>query len=93
MAGLVCEHVVTRSCARQRRGPRCDLGPPSPVSRTTRRGQGASFLALVRHDTGTHCRIGIITSAPTDVEVHPDCVRATEDAGALCEASATGWSR
>jgi amidase len=84
MTGLVCEHVVTRS-VRDTAAVLDAISAPvpgepyyaPPVS-------GASFLAACSKAPAP-LRIGIITSSPTNVEVHPDCVRATEDAGALCE--------
>ncbi len=84
MAGLVCEHVVTRSVRDSAAVLDAISGavPGEPYYAPPVR--GASFLASCAKPPGP-LRIGIMTSAPTDVEVHPDCVRATEDAGALCE--------
>jgi amidase len=85
MGGLVAEHVVTRSIRDSAAILDAIAGPVpgDPYWAPPRR--GASFAAAARTEPGG-LRIAVLTSSPTGSDVHPDCVRATEQAAALCEA-------
>jgi amidase len=83
MGGLVCEHVVTRS-VRDSAAMLDAISPPvagepyyAPAPR------GPSFLAATSERA--RLRIGLVTSAPIDTPVHPDCVDAVRAAASLCE--------
>jgi amidase len=82
MGGIICEHAVTRSVRDSAAlldatsGP--DLGDPywaPPPARPFAQEVGAPPGRL---------RIAFATRAATGVSVHPDCVRAVEEAGRLC---------
>jgi len=85
MGGLVCEHVVTRS-VRDSAAVLDVLSVPVPgepyYAPPTR---GASFLDAASPSAGAPLRIGLVTAAPTNVAVHPDCVEAAQQAASLCE--------
>jgi len=82
MSGLVAEHAITRSVRDSAAlldataGP--DVGDPYFAALPTR-----PFLQEVGADPG-RLHIAFTTSAPTGVPVHPDCVRAVEEAAKLC---------
>ena len=84
MGGLVAEHVVTRSVRDSAAILDAIAGPVpgDPYWAPPRR--GPSFAAAVRAEP-TALRIAVLTASPTGSAVHPDCVRATEQAAALCE--------
>ncbi len=84
MNGLVVEHAVTRSvrdsAALLDATAGVDAGAPywpPPVARPFREEVGAPPGRL---------RIAVVTSAPTGVAIHGDCVAAVRDAAALCAA-------
>ena len=82
LSGLVCEHALTISVRDSAAlldataGP--DVGDPYYAPPPTR-----PFLSEVGVDPG-RLRIAFAKSAPTGVDVHPDCVGAVEDAARLC---------
>jgi amidase len=85
MGGLVAEHVVTRSVRDSAAVLDAIAGPVpgDPYWAPPRR--GPSFAAAVRAEP-TALRVAVLTASPTGSAVHPDCVRATEETAALCEA-------
>lgn len=82
MSGLVAEHAITRSVRDSASlldataGP--DVGDPYCAPPPTR-----PFLQEVGADPGM-LRIAFTATAPTGVPIHPDCVRAVEEAAKLC---------
>jgi amidase len=84
LAGLVCEHVVTRSVRDTAAvldavaGPQ--LGDPywAPPLR------GASFSAAAATPPA-RLRVAVLTDSPNGSEVHADCLTAVERTAALCE--------
>ncbi|MFZ0930378.1 MAG: amidase [Syntrophobacteraceae bacterium] len=80
--GLVVEHAVTRSVRDSAAlldatsGP--DIGDPYWAPPRIR-----PFAQEVGADPG-RLRIAFSTAAPTGVSIHPDCIRAVQDAAALC---------
>ena len=80
--GLVAEHAVTRTVRDSAglldatAGP--DLGDPYWAPPTAR-----PFLDEVGADPGK-LRIAFTTAAPSGVSIHPDCVRAVNEAAQLC---------
>jgi amidase len=85
MAGLVCEHVVTRS-VRDTAAVLDVLSVPVPGEPYYAPApRGRSFLEAAGLTNLASLRIGLVTTPPTNVAVHPDCVRAAEDAAELCE--------
>ena len=84
MAGLVHEHVLTRSVrdsaaildATHGAVPGDPYAAPAP--------RGASFLDATRSDPDA-LRLGILTASPTGSTVEPVCVEAVERTAALCE--------
>ena len=47
--------------------------------------RGPSFAAAVTSSATGPLRIAVMTASPSGSPVHPDCVKATEEAAALCE--------
>jgi amidase len=84
MGGLVAEHVVTRSVRDSAAVLDAIAGPVpgDPYWAPPRR--AASFAAAVGAEPKA-LRVAVLTASPTGSDVHPDCVRATEEAAALCE--------
>jgi amidase len=84
MGGLVAEHVVTRSVRDSAAILDAVAGPVpgDPYWAPPRR--GTSFAAAVGA-APKGLRVAVLTASPTGSEVHPDCVRATEQTAALCE--------
>ncbi len=83
MSGLVCEHVVTRS-VRDTAAMLDAISAPTPGEPYYAPApRGPSFLAATQERR--KLRIGLVTSAPIDTPVHPDCVEAVRSAAALCE--------
>jgi amidase len=84
MGGLVAEHVVTRSVRDSAAILDAIAGPApgDPYWAPPRR--GPSFADAVGSEPAA-LRIAVMTASPTGSTVHPDCVRATERAAALCE--------
>ncbi len=82
-SGLVAEHAVTRSVRDSAAlldatsGP--DLGDPYCAPAPAR-----SFLEEVGADAGK-LRIAFTTKTPNGAPLHPDCIKAVEDAARLCE--------
>jgi amidase len=82
-SGLVVEHAVTRSVRDSAAlldataGP--DLGDPYVAPPATR-----PFLEEVSRPPG-FLRVAFTTSSATGAPVHPDCVRAVQEAAKLCE--------
>jgi amidase len=82
MSGMVVEHALTRSVRDSAAlldatsGP--DVGDPYWAPPPAR-----PFLREVGVDPG-HLRIAFTKKTATGVPVHPDCVRAVEDAAAMC---------
>jgi amidase len=82
MSGLVAEHAITHSVRDSASlldataGP--DVGDPYCAPLPMR-----PFLQEVGADPGK-LRIAFTTTAPTGVPIHPDCVRAVEEAAKLC---------
>jgi amidase len=82
MNGLVVEHAVTRSVR----------DSAALLDVTAGADPGAPYWAPpparpFREEVGTppgRLRIAVVTSAPTGVPIHPDCVAAVRDAAALC---------
>jgi amidase len=81
-SGLVAEHAITRSVRDSAAlldatsGP--DVGDPywaPPAARP--------FLQEVGADPGK-LRIALTTSAPSGVQIHPDCIAAVNDAARIC---------
>jgi amidase len=85
MGGLVAEHVVTRSVRDSAAVLDAVAGPVpgDPYWAPPRR--GPSFAAAARTEPRA-LRVAVLTASPTGSAVHPDCVRATVQAAALCEA-------
>jgi amidase len=85
LGGLVAEHVVTRSVRDSAAVLDAIAGPVpgDPYWAPPRR--GPSFAAAAGTEPGA-LRVAVLTASPTGSEVHPDCVRATEQTAALCEA-------
>jgi amidase len=83
-AGLVCEHVLTRSVRDSAaildatHGPVAGDPYAAPVLR------GDSFLAATESAPGA-LRVGVATSSPNGGSVDPECVAAAEHAASLCE--------
>jgi amidase len=81
-SGLVAEHVLTRSVRDSAAlldataGP--DVGDPYWAPPPAR-----PFLQEVGADPG-RLRIAVTTTAPSGVQIHPDCVAAVNDAARLC---------
>ena len=82
MNGLVVEHAVTRSvrdsAALLDATAGADVGTPywaPPVARPFVEELGTPPARL---------RIAVVTTAPTGVPIHPDCVAAVRDAASLC---------
>jgi amidase len=81
-SGLVAEHVLTRSVRDSAAlldatsGP--DVGDPYCAPPPAR-----PFLQEVGANTG-RLRIAFTTTAPSGVQIHPDCVAAVHDAARLC---------
>jgi amidase len=84
MGGLVAEHVVSRSVRDSAAILDAIAGPVpgDPYWAPPRR--GPSFAAAV-DAAPTGLRVAVMTASPTGSAVHADCVRATEEAAALCE--------
>ena len=84
MGGLVAEHVVTRSVRDSAAILDAIAGPVpgDPYWAPPRR--GPSFAAAVGAEQ-KGLRVAVLTASPTGSDVHPDCVRATEQAAELCE--------
>jgi amidase len=84
MGGLVAEHVVTRS-VRDCAGVLDAVAGPVPGDPYWAPPmRGASFAAAVTGEKQP-LRMAVMTVSPTGSAVHQDCVRATEEAAALCE--------
>jgi amidase len=85
MGGLVAEHVVTRSVRDSAAVLDAVAGPVpgDPYWAPPRR--GASFAAAAATAPGP-LRVAVMTASPTGSAVHADCVAATEQTAALCEA-------
>lgn len=81
-SGLIAEHAVTRSvrdsAALLDATAGVELGDPYCAPPPAR-----PFLQEVGADPGK-LRIAFITTAPTGVPVHPDCITAVADAAKLC---------
>ncbi len=81
-SGLVAEHAVTRSVRDSAAlldatsGP--DVGDPYWAPPPAR-----PFLQEVGADAG-RLRIAFTTTAPSGVQIHPDCIAAVDDAARLC---------
>ncbi len=81
-SGLIAEHAVTRSVRDSAAlldataGP--DIGDPYYAPAPAR-----PFIEEVGSD-GPRLRIGFTTTAATGASIHPDCVKAVEDAARLC---------
>jgi amidase len=84
MGGLVAEHVVTRSVRDSAAVLDAVAGPVpgDPYWAPPRR--AASFAAAAALSPA-RLRVAVLVDSPTGSEVHPDCVRATQEAAALCE--------
>jgi len=83
-AGLVCEHVLTRSVRDSAAVLDATHGTVAGDPYAAPALRGTSFLAATERDPA-RLRIGIVTASPTEVAVDPECVAAVERAGALCE--------
>ncbi|MBU2549364.1 MAG: amidase, partial [Proteobacteria bacterium] len=83
ISGFVCEHALTRSVRDSAAlldataGP--DLGDPYWAPPPAR-----PFLQEVGADPG-RLRIAFTTRAATGADIHPECVRAVQDAAQLCQ--------
>jgi amidase len=84
MGGLVAEHVVTRSVRDSAAILDAVAGPVPGDPYWAPPLRGPSFAEAVTTETKS-LRVAVMTASPTRSEVHPDCVRATEEAAALCE--------
>ncbi len=84
-AGLIAEHVLTRSVRDSAAILDATHGavPGDPYAAPPLR--GASFLAATTSDPPP-LRIGLVTASPSDSDVDPECVSAAERAAARCEA-------
>jgi amidase len=85
MGGLVAEHVVTRSVRDSAAVLDAIAGPVpgDPYWAPPRRGPSFAAAAATAPKA---LRVAVLTASPTGSAVHPDCVRATEETAALCEA-------
>ena len=84
MGGLVAEHVVTRSVRDCAAVLDAVAGPVPGDPYWAPPLRGASFAAAVTGEKQP-LRMAVMTASPTGSAVHQDCVRATEEAAALCE--------
>jgi amidase len=84
MGGLVAEHVVTRSVRDCAAVLDATAGPVPGDPYWAPPLRGDSFAAAVGAATPP-LRMALLTASPTGSAVHQDCVRATEEAAALCE--------
>ncbi len=84
LAGLVCEHVVTRSVRDTAAILDAVAGPEpgDPYWAPPRRGE--SFAAAAATPPAP-LRVAVMTASPNGSEVHADCVTAVERTAALCE--------
>jgi amidase len=85
MGGLVCEHVVTRSVRDSAAVLDVLSVPPAGEPYYAPALRGGSFMAATSPSARAALRIGLVTTSPTDVAVHPDCIEAVQDAASLCE--------
>ncbi len=83
-AGLVCEHVLTRSVRDSAAILDATHGPMPGDPYAAPPLRGPSFLDATRRDPAP-LRIGVLTAAPTGVPVDPECVAAVEHAASLCD--------
>jgi amidase len=84
MGGLVAEHVVTRSVRDCAAVLDAVAGPVPGDPYWAPPLRGASFAAAVTGEKQP-LRMAVMTASPTGSAVHHDCVKATEEAAALCE--------
>jgi amidase len=85
MGGLVAEHVVTRSVRDSAAILDAIAGPVPGDPYWAPPQYGPSFATTARKEPPA-LRVAVLTVSPTGSAVHPDCVRATEETAALCEA-------
>jgi len=85
MSGLVAEHVVTRP-VRHAAAVLDAVSAPVPGEPHYAPGpRHGTFADAAARSDPPPLRIGLVTAAPTGVEVHPECVAAATGAAALCE--------
>ena len=84
LAGLVCEHVLSRSVRDSAAILDATHGPVRGDPYAAPPLRGASFLAATEVDPPS-LRVGLVTASPTGGSVDPECVAAVEHAAALCE--------
>ncbi len=83
LAGCSVEHVVSRTVRDSAAALDASAGP-APGDPYMAPPQGGPFLDQINIEP-KQLRIAITTSSFSNLPVHPDCVAATEQAGALCE--------
>jgi len=82
-AGLVCEHVLTRSVRDSAAILDATHGPVPGDPYCAPPLRGASFLAATTADP-PRLRVGVVTASPSGSAVDPECVAAAEHAARLC---------